>query len=632
MIHLLRMATASPTGNMAPSNLRLCCAMLFLILATPGSVYSQFQQPTPEELKMTADPKAPGAAAVYLNVTRISNPDLHFEGYYARIKVLAEKGMELATVELPYQKHLYDVADIKARTIQPDGTIIPLTGKPADLLKTKTKGFQSGRKVFTLPNAQVGSILEYYFQIRYDSDHIPIPYWEVQFPYLVHKSHYQCIGCSNLSYWSVLPVGITVAKDRMGHLELNMVDVPPSPKEEWMPPMESLLYKVEFYNSSPRSVDDFWKGAGDDWFNAVNLFTEPSKTFRDQMNGLIAPGDSDLDKARKLYKAVQALDNTDFSREKGENERKKLKIKEINRAEDVWTEKSGTRTEIALLYLSMLRSAGLTAYAMRLVNRNQGLFTPSDLDFDQLDDTIIILSAGGKEILLDPGEKMCPFQTVHWSHSRTGGIRQFATGSGVATSSQQPYNLNTIDRIADLTLDAQGTVDGNMRIVMSGQEALHWRQIALKNDNAEVMKQFDEWLAEMVPDGVQAHIDHFTALDDPDSKLVSFIKVQGAAGTATSKHLLVPGLFLETRRSHPFVDEEKRQTPVDMQYGEQVADQVIYHLPPGLEVESAPQPGKIPWEGHAVLLINSKTEPGQVTVTSTLARAFALAKTEEYQD
>jgi hypothetical protein len=146
------------------------------------------------------------------------------------------------------------------------------------------------------------------------------------------------------------------------------------------------------------------------------------------------------------------------------------------------------------------------------------------------------------------------------------------------------------------------------------------------------MKQFDEWLAEMVPDGVQAHIDHFTALDDPDSKLVSFIKVQGAAGTATSKHLLVPGLFLETRRSHPFVDEEKRQTPVDMQYGEQVADQVIYHLPPGLEVESAPQPGKIPWEGHAVLLINSKTEPGQVTVTSTLARAFALAKTEEYQD
>ena len=606
--------------------------LLFLVLLAPTLLRAQFQQPTDDELKMTADPKAPGAAAVYLNVSEISDLDLKYHRFYARIKVLTDKGKELATVELPYRKHMYNVADIKGRTIQPDGTVVPLTGKPSDLLKAKGKGYQSGRKVFTLPSVEVGSILEYYFELRYTSEYIPIPYWEIQHTYLVRKAHYQCLSCNNLSYLSVLPAGAATSKDHLGHLTLDLTDVPPSPSEEWMPPMETMLYKVVFYTSSARSSDDFWKNMGNEWSESAKIFTEPSKAFRESMNGLIAPGDSDIDKAKKLYKAVQTVDNTDFSREKSESERKQLKIKDIERAEDVWTEKSGTRTEVALLYLSMLRAVGLTAYAIRVVDRNQRLFMPADLDYDQLDDTIVILSTGGKEIVLDPGEKMCPFQTVHWKHSNAGGIRQNATGSAIATSPQQSYTANTIDRIAEFALDDQGSVDGNIRFVMNGQEALYWRQNALENDEAEVKKQFDEWIKTMVPDGVEAHVDHFTALDDPDSKLVALVQAKGDAGTATSKRVLVPGFFFEARGSHPFVDQDKRQAPVDMHFGEQVTDQVIYRLPADLQVESAPQSSKIPWEGRAVLLVKSKSDPGQVTITRTFARAFTFATTDEYKN
>jgi hypothetical protein len=42
---------------------------------------------------------------------------------------------------------------------------------------------------------------------------------------------------------------------------------------------------------------------------------------------------------------------------------------------------------IALLYLSMLRAAGLNGYAMRVVDRNRSLFAPGYMYFDQLDDT-----------------------------------------------------------------------------------------------------------------------------------------------------------------------------------------------------------------------------------------------------
>src|ERR1035438_5495067 len=111
-------------------------SLLLFAAACPALLLAQFQQPTDEELKMTADPKAPGAAAVFLNVTETADRDVNFESYYARIKVLTEKGKNLAVVELPYRKHFYKVADIKGRTIHQDGTIIPLTGKPDDLLET----------------------------------------------------------------------------------------------------------------------------------------------------------------------------------------------------------------------------------------------------------------------------------------------------------------------------------------------------------------------------------------------------------------------------------------------------------------------------------------------------------------
>jgi len=302
----------------------------------------------------------------------------------------------------------------------------------------------------------------------------------------------------------------------------------------------------------------------------------------------------------------------------------------VKHAEDVWTQKGGTSTEIALLYLSMLRAAGLNAYAMRLVDRGRALFTLDYMNFDQLDDTIVLLESGGNETLLDPGERMCPFQTLSWRHSATSGVRQVQGGSSLANTPAQTYTANATHRVAEITLDPHGAVDANIRIILTGQEALHWRQIALENDEAEVKKQFDAWIAKMVPDGIEAHIDHFNGLDNPETNLAAVVKAQGTLGTATSKRLLVPALFFETHSSHPFVEQERRLTPVDMHYGEMIADDITYKLPSGFEAESGSEPVKVPWEGHAALIIKSKADPGQVSVTRTLARAFTFANSADY--
>jgi len=629
-------------------------AFLVLLLVTPALSRAQFHEPTPDELKMTDDPKAPGAAAVYLDFQEIANDPLHFQSYYARIKILQEKGKELATVELPYFRGNRQVTNIKGRTIHSDGTVIPLTVKAEDLLVTKSGDQQLSRKVFTLPSAEVGSILEFSYDLRYDDNHFSSPYWELQKDYFVHRAHYaftpfegfQKGSASQTSMyltdehgnkintmlsWLILPPGVQLKNDASGHISLDVTDVPPVPHEEWMPPIESFLYKVHFYYISAFGGADYWESEAKNWSKDVDHFAEPTRPIQQAAAGIVAPGDSEIIKAKKLYKAVQALDNTDFSRKKGEAELKVLGLHEAKRAEDTWSQKSGSREDITLLYLAMLRAAGLTGYDMKVVNRDQGVFATGYFDFDQLDDDIIILSLGGKDIVLDPGEKMCPFQAVSWKHTGAGGVRQSAAGRSLAVSPLQPYTANTLSRSGDINFDEHGAATGYFRFLMSGQRAMHWRQDVLKYGLDETKKHFDEWLATIAPDGMEAHIDHFLSLDDIDADLMAVVKTKGTLGTATAKRLILPGAFFETRAPHPFVDQEKRLEPVDMHYAERVDDDITYHLPPGMAVEGAPQDTKIPWENHAILTMKTTTDGSDVTVTRQLARGLTFAKPEEYQ-
>jgi hypothetical protein len=425
---------------------------------------------------------------------------------------------------------------------------------------------------------------------------------------------------------------VTIKSDASGHYSVDLTDVPPTPDEEWMPPIESIRYKVFFYYKAASSAQEFWINDAKLWSKDVDHFAEPSKSIREAVAGLIAPGDSDLDKAKKLYKAVQALDNTDYSRKKSEAEMKQLHLKTAKHADDTWAQKSGTSEDIALLYLAMLRAAGLTAYATKVVDRERAVFDISYLSLSQLDDTLVVLTSGGKEIALDPGEKMCTFQTVNWRHSSAGGLTQSDKGVMAVTTGEQQYPNNKTIRIGDITLDAQGALTGSFRFVMTGQAALYWRQKALNNDEAEVKKQFDKSLESTIPDGVEAHIDHFLGLDDPDANLIAFVTAKGATGAATSKRLMLPAFFFETRGTRPFVAQEKRTQPVDMHYGDVVTDQVTYHLPEGFTVEGAPQDNKIAWPQHAILTVKSVSTPGQITIAHSLARAFTTAKPEEYQD
>lgn len=638
----------------------LFSALLLIALASlPLTARAQFHDPTKEELAMTSDAKAPGAAAVYLYYEEKTDDDLHYQSVYARIKVLTEKGKELATVSVPYLRGELKVTDVKGRTIHADGTVVPLEGKPEDLLamkiQTRDGEHEIGRRVFNLPSVEVGSILEYEYIIRYDDNLYSSPRWDVQRRYFVHQSHYMFMPfkafqkgsnaatshylidehgnpVNTLMWWPLLPADAKLVQDATGRFSLDLSDIPAAPEEEYMPPMESFLYQLYFYYKSANSAVDFWNSEAKLWSKQVDHFAEPTKPIKEAVAGIVAPADSDLEKAHKLYKAVQALDNTDFSRARSKAELKAMGLKQAKRAEDTWAQKSGSKQDITLLYLAMLRAAGLTAYDMKVVNRDRNIFQVRFMEFYQLDDDVVILATGGKEYVLDPGEKMCPFSQTSWIHEGAGGVRQSADGRAAGTTPPSPYTTNTMTRIGDVTIAPGGAVTGSFRFVMNGQEALRWRQRTLESDEEEVKKEFDRMLEGMAPAGVELHLDHFLGLEDPEVNLLAMVKASGTLGSQAGKRLLLPGYFFESKARQPFVEREKRLAPVDMHYGSRVVDQVTYHLPAGYSVEGAPKDDDILWAKHADLIAKSAQKPGEITVARSLARGFVMLNAEDYQD
>ena len=595
---------------------------------------------------MTSDPKAPGADAVYLYREERTDDALHYHSEYVRIKILTEKGKELATVRTPYEHRNFKVTDIQGRTIHSDGTAIPLKTKPSDLMDVKTKDFQLNTMVFTLPNVEVGSILEYRFQIRYDDDMVSSPTWDVQQPYYVHKAHYffqpsprleyitngHGDAANRLMYGVIGPKEVKIAADSTGRYTYDISDVPPFPSDDWMPPLNSIHWRVEFYYTGYTSGGEFWQKEGKRWAKETDHFAAPSKALKEAVSKIVAPADTDAQKARKIYEEVMKLDNTDFTREKSSAERKAEKLKQIKDAEDVWNQKSGSSDNIALLFVALARAAGLHAYPMQVVNRNRALFDPNFLSLSQLDDYIAAVTLDGKDVLLDPGEKMCPFGALHWKHSYASGLRLTDNGPVGATTPNVPYTASTISRVANLSIDPSGNVKGTARFIFTGQEALHWRQLALKNDEAEVKKQFIESIHADLPDGVQAEFDHFLGLDEYNSNLMAFVTVSGGLGTATGKHFFLPEQFFEAHARHPFVAQDKRTTPIDVHYPRMESDNVTYHLPSEIAVEIPPAPGAISWPDHAVLKVSADAKGNDVTVARTAAFNFTLLPAKDYGD
>jgi Domain of Unknown Function with PDB structure (DUF3857) len=638
---------------------RLLCASLFaslLSLAAPLVHADQWTTPTHEELSMTLQPEVPGAPAVYLYREEKTEDDLHMFSIYVRLKVLTEKGKEYANVELPYAagEGGISISDIAGRTIHPDGTIIPFTGKPYDKLVEKTRDMRYMSKIFTLPDVEVGSIIEYSYKRRLEDNYFMSPSWFVQTKLFTRKAHYiwkptakQLVSSddrgqltSSVAWFPVLPASAEFKNIRMppvgfneGQLifELNIHDVPPAPDEEYMPPMSSLTFRVLFYYSPYRTGDEYWKSEGKHWAKLTDKFIGSGPAVHAAVQELTTPTDTQDQKLRKLYAAVMKLENTDFTREHTNSEEKSQGLKEIHNADDILIRKRGSGDQLTELFVSMARVAGMKAYVALIASRDRNIFIPAYLSFRQFDDYIAIVNVDGKEQYFDPGSRFCPYQQLAWKHTMVGGVRQAEGGSAIITTPAKPYTASRVQRVANLTMNEQGVATGTVSMTFIGDPAISWRQTSAAGDASSLERELHDSVEHLLPQGMDVKVSAIEKLDDYESPLTVTFSVKGPIGSSTGKRLLFAGDIFETN-SKPTFPHEKRETTVYFHYPYFNQDAVRVNFPPVFSVESLPAGMKQQFQTYALYALAAESTPTSVTVRRNYTLGEILFMPKEYPD
>ena len=646
---------------------------------------------------MTSDAKAPGAAAAYMYREEVTDDPHHYRTVYARLKILTADGLQAATVHIPYQRNFIyyakgdnssrfananssswstpdinhsgedapidtdsfnlktDIAAVEGRTIHPDGTIVALSGSPAELLKVERNRANGISDIsFALPAVTVGSVLEYRYQVRYDRFE-QAPEWRIQQPYFVHRAHYVFVPAeqmqrsvsagmtgsvsdsaltdlhgeimTDIESFVQLPGGAGVRQEATGRYAVDVTDIPALPGGPFAPVAAAQAYQVDFFYTPTPDAKDFWQKEMGAWTKLVNGYTTATPELQHALAEIVSPGDAADVKAKKIYLFVAKLENTDFNA----NGVPDIDSGWIPRGhvDRLLETKKASSNQLAFLYLALTRAAGLNARPVRIASRSHRVFSATFMRADQLDSVVIELTLDGNKVFVDPGTAMAPYATLHWAHAAAGGVAMEGSKVETLVTPMQKNTDNSALHVGTLSLTPHGEVSGSVKVAFIGQKAIELRQLALRSGAGAVDAAVNELLAKQVPQGVQARVDHVAYLEDPSRQLLAVVNVSGTLAVQADGRIALPRALFAAAEENPFPPEH-REAPIDARYPAQDQEQITYTLPPGLAPQEKPQDAVAKDEPNAVYQLKTKADAGTVVSTRVLARGFTLLDAKEY--
>ena len=579
-----------------------CRALLLAgFFLSAGCGAAEWQPVTPEDLQMTSEPKAPGAAAVFLyrQVDRDDTDSVEFE--YERIKILRDEGRKYADVEITYNKGSERIESIDARTIRPDGTVVKFDGTVYEKPIVSGRGVKMMAKTFTLPAAGVGSIIEYRYRRILDSRYVFDSHWIISQELFTRMGSFTLIPSPYFDLrWTWprgLPEGTQSPSKQRGKIRLETRDVPAFVTEEYMPPENELKYRVDFVygdEAAPqKDADEFWRKYAKRTNHDFDKFMDRKKAMETAAAAIVSSGDDPESRMRKIYTYVQRIRNLTYEHAQTEEEKKRNRDSEPHNVEEVLSRGAGTAAQINFLYVALARAAGLHASIALVPTRDQYFFEKRAMNPRQFNSNIVVVTLDGKELFLDPGVPFTPYGTLPWYETAVQILRLDADGGQWSQTLLTAPSDARIERTAKLQMEANGTLKGKVSIRYTGVQGA-WRRLEERDEDEAERKTFLEpQLRNSVPVGVDVKLTNtpdWAAWDEPLYAEFDF-EAPGWATMAGQRRLVRLGLFgAQDDRSF---EHQMRSQPIYFQFPYQYADDISIELPSGLQVDSMPKPESI---------------------------------------
>jgi hypothetical protein len=552
---------------------------------------SELTQKTPH-----VDPAA-DAEAIFWDIRvedHLMGADLSIElHHYIRIKIFTERGKEkYATIEIPVVGKQY-VTNVAARTIKPDGTAIELKKDSIfDRELLKSRNLKMRGKSFSMPNVEVGDIIEYQYKEIHDNEiaqfmrlqmQRELPMWSVTYHIKPLNVPYLPFGMRSMAINLKHP---PIENEPNGFVKLSMSNVAAFEEEPYMPPEDQLrAWMLIYYEQDSKiDVEKYWKKVGRDDYASFKAKISPDgaikRTAAELISGIEKPEDQlaalDTFCRTKIVNLSYAAAHMTAADRKA--------IKENHSPGDILKQKAGWAGEVDQLFAALANGAGFEARMARIPSRGDTFFTKQRPTTYFIRSFSVAVQVKDKWTFFDPATPYLERGMLRWQEEgQTALVSDPKEGFFTDTAFLEPQQ-SVRERRASFKLLEDGTLEGSVKYTYHGHAGRDQKNIY---DDLTPAQREEDWKKSLVARLSTAELSDFEMNDaaDPIKPLVVHHKVSVPGyATRTGKRMLIQPAFFE-RNIAPRFTGSKRRWDIYFDYPWAEDDEVIIELPEGWELD-----------------------------------------------
>jgi hypothetical protein len=244
----------------------------------------------------------------------------------------------------------------------------------------------------------------------------------------------------------------------------------------------------------------------------------------------------------------------------------------------------GTTSEKGLLLQAMLDAVGIKSRLVWAVDRESGAIDvalPNPAWFDRV---LVAADIDGSRVFLDPSDRALAFGHLDPGYEGTNALLYDHKKPEMIVLPESRVGDNLQHAKLDLALDADGRASGRGTLELLGHEA--FRRTRWQGDAGSATEAWSKWLRERFPGFDVAEVTASESLDPP-RVLVSWNLSQHPEEALGDQATVVPSRPLGPRRQ-PFPHEVKRRTAVLFDYPESEELELTLHWATGWRPEVVP--------------------------------------------
>ena len=648
----------------------------------------KFGKISEKEIAMKSYDKDPDAPAVILFDKGILDFDFddkkYFTGNYyrhTRIKIFKQEAYDLANIQILYTAIGYGsqrITDIKASCYNLENGKLVETKLADDNIFDEKLTKRINVKKVSIPSVQEGSIIE----IRYKTttDGIDIPEWEFQHEIPVIWSEYEAEIPEFFDFLPITqgatPYSVDEKKENPKSKNLTMSvreegwtnrtfngsaqvnwkatnfrwvqkDIPALKTEKYMTSAKDYLTKVNlqikgFYlttltgiikvgggrdqatltASEYQSVSNSWAKLAEELLEEDgfgNVLDKKSAT-KDEVSKVIQGMNTPKEKLNAIYNYIgKNFEST---------ERKSVLMTQS--LSDLLKNHKGSATDLNLLFVNMLRVAGLEASPVLISTRKNGRINRYYPFIDRLNRVLVQVQLSEKDsMVVDAAGYPQPL-----------GLLPFVdlNGEGYVIKDKKTKNWipikNSLNNkkfsAANYVLNTEGVLSGDMNFTFTGYAAAESR-LAIKEVGEE--KHIQYLVKGFLEDGKMASYKFENTEMQSEVALKGTVKLStSACVTKAEGKMYISPLVCMSEKDNPFKAEDRKY---DVDFGEPRDEffQVNITLPEGYKIEEMPKPIRIQLPEGAVkfeYLISVKENVLSINTKMNIKRTIFMP--EEYKD